>query len=51
MSSAAFGSLPRWTKGTFIPRKDEIMVGTEITIVMPARNFMILLRLLLIMAA
>ena len=31
---------------TFMPRKDEIKVGTEITIVAPAKNFMTLLRLL-----
>lgn len=37
--------------GTFIPKNDAIMVGIENTMVIPARNFMILFRLFDMMVA
>ena len=38
--------LPIKPNGTFIPKKEAIMVGIEKTIVIPAKNFMITFRLL-----
>ena len=38
-------------KGTFIPRNEDIIVGIDRTMVAPARNFIILFRLLETMVA
>ena len=39
------GLSPNSPSGTFIPKKDAIIVGTEKTIVIPARNFIITFKL------
>ena len=41
----AQGLLLNIPKGTFIPRKEAIMVGIESTIVIPAKNFIIMFKL------
>ena len=46
IAQAEICSVPIAPNQTFIPRNDEMMVGIDKTIVMPARNFMMLLRLL-----
>ena len=38
-------------KGTFIPRKEDIIVGIDSTIVAPAKNFIIMFKLLETMVA
>ena len=48
---AESGSVPKLPNGTFIPRNEDIIVGTDITIVTPARNFMTSFRLLEIIDA
>ena len=40
-----YGSLDKLPSGMFIPKKDDIIVGTDMTIVNPAKNFIAMFKL------
>lgn len=44
-----YGSVPKLPRETFIPKKDAIIVGIEITKVIEVKNFMMSFKLLEIM--